>query len=70
MSKAIKVGFVDRSMGVVEFIVATASYLLAEDAAREALKASGIDPDDYPYVMLADMEIIEPTASKPSNCVL
>jgi hypothetical protein len=41
MSNAIKVGFVDRSMGVVEFIVATASYLLAEDAAREALRASG-----------------------------
>jgi 3-oxoacyl-[acyl-carrier-protein] synthase III len=41
--------------------VATASYLLAEEAARKALEASGLDPDDYPYIMLADVEIIEPT---------
>jgi hypothetical protein len=60
MSKAIKVGFVDRSMAIKEFIVATASYLLAEEAAKEALRAAGLDPDDYPYTMLADVEIIEP----------
>jgi 3-oxoacyl-[acyl-carrier-protein] synthase III len=60
MSKAIKVGMVDRSMVIKEFIVATASYLLAEEAAKEALEAAGLDPDDYPYVMLADIEIIEP----------
>jgi 3-oxoacyl-[acyl-carrier-protein] synthase III len=60
MSKAIKVGMVDRSMAIKEFIVATASYLLAEEAAKEALKAAGLDPDDYPYIMLADVEIIEP----------
>jgi hypothetical protein len=60
MSKAIKVGMVDRSMAIKEFIVATASYLLAEEAAKEALKTAGLDPDDYPYVMLADVEIIEP----------
>jgi 3-oxoacyl-[acyl-carrier-protein] synthase III len=60
MSKAIKVGMVDRSMAIKEFIVATASYLLAEEAAKEALEAAGLDPDDYPYVLLADVEIIEP----------
>jgi hypothetical protein len=60
MSKAIKVGMVDRSMAIKEFIVATASYLLAEEAAKEALKAAGLAPDDYPYVMLADVDIIEP----------
>jgi 3-oxoacyl-[acyl-carrier-protein] synthase III len=59
-SKAIRVGLVDRRMAVIEFIVATANYLLAEEAAKEALKAAGLDPDDYPYIMLADVEIIEP----------
>ncbi len=58
--QGIKVGLVDRSMAVKEFIVATASYLLAEEAAKSALVAAGLDPDDYPYTLLADVEIIEP----------
>ncbi len=60
MTKAIKVGLIDRRMAVVQFVVATADYLLAESTARDALKRSGLDPDDYPYTMLADVEIIEP----------
>lgn len=47
-------------MAVVEFIVATANYLLAEETARQALRNRGIDPDDYKYVMLADVEVIDP----------
>jgi hypothetical protein len=60
MTKGIKVGLVDRSMAIKEFIVATANYLLAEEAARKALDASGLNADDYPFVMLADVEIIKP----------
>lgn len=56
----IKVGLVDRSMAVKEFIVATANYILAEQAAKDALVAAGLDPSDYPYTLLADVEIIEP----------
>ena len=60
MGSGIKVGLIDRSMAVKEFIIATANYLLAEEAAREALEASGLDPNDYPFAMMADVEIIEP----------
>lgn len=53
-------GLVDRSMAVKEFIIATANYLLAEEAAREALEASGLDPNDCPHAMMASVEIIKP----------
>ncbi len=60
MTKAIKVGLLDRSMAIREFIVVTDNYLAADEAARKALEDSGLDPNDYPYAMLADVEIIKP----------
>lgn len=51
---------IDKAMATKEFIVATANYLLAEEAAREALKGQGIDPDQFKYVILADVEILDP----------
>ncbi len=60
MTKAIKVGLVDRNAAVVEFVVTTANYLLAEETSRLYMEIIGLERSDYPYAMFADVEIIEP----------
>lgn len=46
MVGAVKVWLSKKDMAKIEFIVATASYLLAEEAAKGALVESGLDPTD------------------------